>query len=344
MFMQATATEHASLLGGGSKRYGAVAPPRSKIQQNGRRVGAALIVVCMVGVLALLTDHRPRTGDAALDETETYAGVGTAVVTKEGGKDIIKLTLDLTLPPTHWNDNSSPICTAATTTAEDNCADRGGECYRNNATCVEGQGVFLPELCKVEGDGGDCGCCIKQPSMAPTAPTPKVRRERGRFYGQPVVVAAAGQPLVGGRRWTLAESLNVGDFVALETGDYWRPQREGGGSTHAFLLARVMEQRGSGGKGYVVADDRATRTHDNEEYRPGDPVVLVRLFDRTGADTRRFTVRIYRANGRSVLRKLDSGDGREDQPVVGGTTAVAPRATYTITSAAERAITTAAAH
>ncbi|KAH8066722.1 hypothetical protein JL721_8085 [Aureococcus anophagefferens] len=76
-----------------------------------------------------------------------------------------------------------------------------------------------------------------------------------------------------------------------------------------------MEQRGSGGKGYVVADDRATRTHDNEEYRPGDPVVL-----------------------------LDSGDGREDQPVVGGTTAVAPRATYTITSAAERAITTAAAH
>ncbi|KAH8061437.1 hypothetical protein JL722_4057 [Aureococcus anophagefferens] len=80
-----------------------------------------------------------------------------------------------------------------------------------------------------------------------------------------------------------------------------------------------MEQRVSGGKGYVVADDRATRTHDNEEYRPGDPVVLVRLFDRTGADTRRFTVRIYRAAG--VLRKLDSGDGREDQPVVGGTTA-----------------------
>lgn len=72
----------------------------------------------------------------------------------------------------------------------------------------------------------------------------------------------------------------------------------------------------------------------------------MRLFDRTGADTRRFTVgdRIYRANGRSVLRKLDSGDGREDQPVVGGATAVAPRATYTTTSAAEREITTAAAH
>ncbi|KAH8080045.1 hypothetical protein JL720_9175 [Aureococcus anophagefferens] len=145
---------------------------------------------------------------------------------------------------------------------------------------------------------------------------PKVRRERGRFYGQPVVVAAAGQPLVGGRRWTLAESLNVGDFVALETGDYWRPQREGGGSTHAF--ARAMEQL-SGGKGYVVATT-ATLTHDNEEYRPGDPVVLERS------------------------PKARLGDGREDQPVVGGTTAVAPRATYTITSAAERAITTAAAH
>ncbi|KAH8061727.1 hypothetical protein JL722_3676 [Aureococcus anophagefferens] len=103
---------------------------------------------------------------------------------------------------------------------------------------------------------------------------------------------------------------------------------------------------GSGGRATSSRTTARRWTHDNEEYRPGDPVVLVRLFDRTGADTRRFTVgdRIYRANGRSVLRKLDSGDGREDQPVVGGATAVAPRATYTITSAAERAITTAAAH
>ncbi|KAH8047900.1 hypothetical protein JL721_12058 [Aureococcus anophagefferens] len=102
-----------------------------------------------------------------------------------------------------------------------------------------------------------------------------------------------------------------------------------------------MEQL-SGGKGYAVAtiSDADARQRG---VPPWDPVVLVRLFDRTGADTRRFTVRIYRANGRSA-RKLDSGDGREDQPVVGGTTAVAPRATYTITSAAERAITTAAAH
>jgi hypothetical protein len=51
----------------------------------------------------------------------------------------------------------------------------------------------------------------------------------------------------------------------------------------------------------------------------------------------------YKAH-QTLLRKLDSGDGREDQPVVGGATAVAPRATYTTTSAAERAITTAAAH
>ncbi|KAH8053857.1 hypothetical protein JL721_10661 [Aureococcus anophagefferens] len=105
-----------------------------------------------------------------------------------------------------------------------------------------------------------------------------------------------------------------------------------------------MEQRGSGGKGYVVADDRDADARQRR-VPPRDPVVLVRLFDRTGADTRRFTVgdRIYRANGRSASPKLDSGDGREDQPVVGGATAVAPRATYTITSAAERAITTAAA-
>ncbi|KAH8092412.1 hypothetical protein JL720_5383 [Aureococcus anophagefferens] len=54
------------------------------------------------------------------------------------------------------------------------------------------------------------------------------------------------------------------------------------------------------------------------------------------------TLYFFAHSRRSVLQ-LDSG-GREDQPVVGGTTAVAPRATYTITSAAERAITTAAAH
>ncbi|KAK7232333.1 hypothetical protein SO694_00033110 [Aureococcus anophagefferens] len=56
------------------------------------------------------------------------------------------------------------------------------------------------------------------------------------------------------------------------------------------------------------------------------------------------TLYFFAHSRRSVLRKLRLGDGREDQPVVGGTTAVAPRATYTITSAAERAITTAAAH
>ncbi|KAH8069875.1 hypothetical protein JL720_11875 [Aureococcus anophagefferens] len=98
---------------------------------------------------------------------------------------------------------------------------------------------------------------------------------------------------------------------------------------------------GSGGKGYVVADDRDADARQRE-YRPGDPVVLVRLFDRTGADTRRFTVRIYRERQERSPARL--GDGREDQPVVGGTTAVAPPAPYTITSAAERAITTAAAH
>ncbi|KAH8047491.1 hypothetical protein JL721_12166 [Aureococcus anophagefferens] len=108
----------------------------------------------------------------------------------------------------------------------------------------------------------------------------------------------------------------------------------------ARTLYFFAHSRSGSGKGYVVADDRA-RTHDNEEYRPGDPVVLVRLFDRTGADTRRFTVRIYRERQERSPARLGR---REDQPVVGGTTAVAPRATYTITSAAERAITTAAAH
>ena len=117
-----------------------------------------------------------------------------------------------------------------------------------------------------------------------------------------------------------------------------------GRQQHARLFARTRHgaarERGEGlrRRGRPRdADARQRGVPPRGPRRPGAPL---------GADTRRFTVgdRIYRANGRSVLRKLDSGDGREDQPVVGGTTAVAPRATYTITSAAERAITTAAAH
>ena len=120
-----------------------------------------------------------------------------------------------------------------------------------------------------------------------------------------------------------------------------------GRQQHARLFARTRHgaarERGEGLRRRGRPRDADARQRG---VRPGDPVVLVHLFDRTGADTRRFTIgdRIYRANGRSVLRKLDSGDGREDQPVVGGATAVAPRATYTITSAAEREITTAAAY
>ena len=101
------------------------------------------------------------------------------------------------------------------------------------------------------------------------------------------VVAAAG-------------SLNVGDFVALETGDYRRPQREGGGSTHAFLLVRVMEQRGSGGKGYVVADDLLRQWTTLAMRGPASP----ERHSLSYLSNRRFPQCVYGARTFAILRAV----------------------------------------
>ena len=79
----------------------------------------------------------------------------------------------------------------------------------------------------------------------------------------------------------LARKLPIGDIVALETGDFRRTQREGGGSQHGFLLARVLQQEERGErKAHRVAGDRAMRTFENETYRQGDVIILLRLLDR----------------------------------------------------------------
>ena len=113
-----------------------------------------------------------------------------------------------------------------------------------------------------------------------------------------------------------ASQLVVGDIVALETGDHRRLQSEGGGTQHAYLVARVVAQ--PGGAAYTIADDRAMRSNHNEEYRAGDALVSLRLFDRTERDEtgRRFVVtdRLYVANALSLVGKVEveslGGSGR----------------------------------
>ena len=103
----------------------------------------------------------------------------------------------------------------------------------------------------------------------------------------------------------LARKLPIGDIVALETGDFRRTQREGGGSQHGFLLARVLQQEERGErKAYRVAGDRAMRTFENEAYRQGDVIILLRLLDRDDGDNTGLTFkdssRIYLLNFASL--------------------------------------------
>ena len=103
----------------------------------------------------------------------------------------------------------------------------------------------------------------------------------------------------------LARKLPIGDIVALETGDFRRTQREGGGSQHGFLLARVLQQEERGErKAYRVAGDRAMRTFENEAYRQGDVIILLRLLDRDDGDNTGLTFkdssRIYLSNFASL--------------------------------------------
>ena len=90
--------------------------------------------------------------------------------------------------------------------------------------------------------------------------------------------------------------------MALETGDF--RLGAGNGSLHSFLLGRVMTR--VGGVAYSIAEERKARTYDNEAYRVGDPIVLVRLLDRSEDDPLCFTLgsRVYLANGQSVLASV----------------------------------------
>ena len=106
----------------------------------------------------------------------------------------------------------------------------------------------------------------------------------------------------------LAARLRIGDVVALETGDHRRAQRDGGGTTHGFLLARVLPI--ADGAAHKITTDRMMRSHDNQEYRPGDGIFLVRLWYRHDSDesglTFRAGSRVYTANCSSLIDIVDA--------------------------------------
>ena len=108
-------------------------------------------------------------------------------------------------------------------------------------------------------------------------------------------------------------SASCSAMIALETGDHRRLQREGGGTEqHTFFVARVVARNGVGA--YSITDDRAMRTNENEEYRVGDGLVNLRLFERDPDDEtgRKFSVtdRLYTANALSLAARGEGG-GRE---------------------------------
>jgi len=99
------------------------------------------------------------------------------------------------------------------------------------------------------------------------------------------------------------EAIAVGDFFAFETGDYRRKKKDGGGSTHAFSIGRVLPQEG---EACVVAQRRGSRSGEQQEYRKGNKLVKLQLHDRQEKNPRTFqrADRIYLLNASKSLLKV----------------------------------------
>ena len=100
------------------------------------------------------------------------------------------------------------------------------------------------------------------------------------------------------RSLALAQKLELGSLVAMETGDMRRTERDGGGSEHGFHLARVIAQ--AGGVVWSEANEGKGRTFDNQQYWKGGTLVAIRLLDRAESDesglTFKSSERLYVAN------------------------------------------------
>ena len=110
------------------------------------------------------------------------------------------------------------------------------------------------------------------------------------------------------RSLALAQKLELGSLVAMETGDMRRTERDGGGSEHGFHLARVIAQ--AGGVVWSEANEGKGRTFDNQQYRKGDTLVAIRLLDRVESDesglTFKSSERLYVANATSLKAIVNS--------------------------------------
>jgi len=86
------------------------------------------------------------------------------------------------------------------------------------------------------------------------------------------------------------DNLDVGDFVAFETGDFRRLGTQGGGAKHSFNIGRVVPFDDDHDDTVDFDDDdeavvgvaakAGSRTTEQQEHRKGDRLVKLRLFDR----------------------------------------------------------------
>ncbi|KAH8044558.1 hypothetical protein JL720_17048 [Aureococcus anophagefferens] len=101
------------------------------------------------------------------------------------------------------------ICATEAAGQRGTCEAAGGVCYTAEAHCVGDGGAFLANRC-----GADCGCCVKQPSPAPTPPRRRAvaSADHGRAVDRPGVPARrgrAGVALRGPRRRVLRVEPHV---------------------------------------------------------------------------------------------------------------------------------------
>lgn len=85
--------------------------------------------------------------------------------------------------------------------------------------------------------------------------------------------------------------LDVGDFVAFETGDFRRLEKDGGGAKHSFNIGRVVPFDDDHDDAVDVDDDdeavvvgvaakSGSRSAEQQQFRKGDKLIKLRLFDR----------------------------------------------------------------
>ena len=103
------------------------------------------------------------------------------------------------------------------------------------------------------------------------------------------------------------DNLKDGDFIAFETGDYAKKQKDGGGSTHGFGVGRLIMKLGD--DPYFVAKNGGARSRTQQKHSAGDRLLKLRLYERSETKQRTFTYseRVYFLNAsvKTYLGKVE---------------------------------------